>query len=167
MSRQYDSYLKAHRGNVKRAYEWIAANLPECTDTITTRNIDLHDASKDEVSEYNAYDNYFYGQKKTPEVVEAFNLAWLHHIHRNPHHWQHWILINDEPNEGEVILEMPYHYVIEMICDWWAFSWSKGKLTEIFSWYDAHKKYIKLHNNTRSIVEEILGLIKDKLKEDK
>ena len=46
------------------------------------------------------------------------------------------------------------------------FSWSKGDLTEIFSWYDSHKKYIKLHNNTRSIVEEILGLIKDKLEEN-
>ena len=61
---------------------------------------------------------------------------------------------------------MPYHYILEMICDWWAFSWSKGDLTEIFSWYDSHKKYIKLHNNTRSIVEEILGLIKDKLEEN-
>lgn len=164
MSRQYDSYLKAHRANVKKAYEWIAANLPECTDIMTTRNIDLHDSSKDETSEYNAYDNYFYGGKQTPDVVDAFNHAWLHHIHRNPHHWQYWVLINDEPSEGELVLEMPYHYVVEMICDWWAFSWSKGDLAEIFSWYDAHKKHIKLHNNTRSIVEEILDLIKNKLK---
>lgn len=37
----------------------------------------------------------------------------------------------------------------------------------MFSWYKDHESYIKLHNNTRSIVEEILGLIKDKLKEDK
>lgn len=133
---------------------------------MATRNIDLHDASKDETGEYTAYDNYFYGKKKTPDVIEAFNHAWLQHIHRNPHHWQHWVLINDEPNEGEIVLEMPYHYIIEMICDWWAFSWSKGELTEIFSWYDSHKKYIKLHNNTRSIVEEILDLIREKLKED-
>ena len=68
MSRQYDSYLKAHRGNVKRAYEWIAANLPEWSDAMTTRNIDLHDASKDEPSEYNAYDNYFYNQKIKAET---------------------------------------------------------------------------------------------------
>ena len=75
MSQQYDSYLKAHRGNVKRAYEWIAANLPECTDAIITRNIDLHDASKDEVSEYNAYDNYFYGKKKTAGKPNIYMFA--------------------------------------------------------------------------------------------
>lgn len=133
MSQQYDAYLKAHRNNVKKAYEWFSANLPECIDAMVTRNIDLHDASKDETGEYTAYDNYFYGKKKTPDIIEAFNHAWLQHIHRNPHHWQYWVLINDEPNEGEIILEMPYHYIIEMICDWWAFSWSKGELTEIFS----------------------------------
>lgn len=166
MSRQYDSYLKQHRDNVKKGYTWLATNLPECLDDIAAFNIDLHDASKDEIAEYDAYDNYFYGNQKTPDVIEAFNYAWLHHIHCNPHHWQYWVLINDEPNEGETVLEMPYHYILEMIYDWWAFSWSKGDLTEIFSWYDSHKKYIKLHNNTRSIVEEILGLIKDKLEEN-
>lgn len=164
MSQQYDAYLESHRTNVKKAYEWIVANLPECSDAIATRNIEFHDFSKNESSEYLAYDDYFYGDKKSPNIMNAFNHAWLLHIHRNPHHWQYWVLINDEPNEGEIVLEMPYQYIVEMICDWWAFSWSKGELTEIFSWYDAHKKYIKLHNNTRSIVEEILDLIKDKLK---
>lgn len=166
MSRQYDLYLKTHRDNVKKGYDWLATNLPECVDDIATFNIDIHDASKDEAAEYDAYDKYFYGSKKTSDIIEAFNYAWLHHIHFNPHHWQHWVLINDEPDEGETVLEMPYHYILEMICDWWSFSWSKDDLTEIFSWYDSHKKYIKLHNNTRSIVEEILGLIKDKLEEN-
>lgn len=39
------------------------------------------------------------------EVVENFNRAWLLHIHRNPHHWQHWVLINDDPELGETVLE--------------------------------------------------------------
>ena len=76
---------------------------------------------------------------------------------RNPHHWQHWVLINDDPGEGEVLLEMPYNYIIEMICDWWAFSWEKGNLSEIFSWYDEHKDYIKLHPNTRETVKIFSG----------
>ena len=29
MSFQYDQYLEQHRGNVRRAYEWICENLPE------------------------------------------------------------------------------------------------------------------------------------------
>ena len=65
-----------------------------------------------------------------------------------------------------VILDMPYNYIIEMICDWWAFSWNKGNLYEIFSWYDAHKAYMKLSDNTRKTVEDILGKIKDKLDEE-
>ena len=54
----------------------------------------------------------------------------------------------------------------EMICDWWAFSWAKGNLHEIFKWYDEHKKYMKLHTNTRKKVEDILGRIKEKLDEE-
>ena len=84
-----------------------------------------HDESKNDPDEYNAYDDYFYGKNRSYGVVMAFKQAWLEHIHRSPHHWQHWVLINDEPEEGEVILEMPYEYIIEMICDWWSFSWKK------------------------------------------
>jgi hypothetical protein len=52
-----------------------------------------------------------------------------------------------------------------MICDWWAFSWKKGDLTEIFNWYDEHKDYMKLSSSTRKIVEETLKDIKAKLEE--
>lgn len=58
---------------------------------------------------------------------------------------------------------MPHNYIIEMICDWWAFSWAKGNLYEIFSWYDAHKHYMKLSDKTRKTVEDILEKIKAKL----
>lgn len=55
------------------------------------------------------------------------------------------------------------NYIIEMICDWWAFSWEKGNLSEIFSWYDEHKDYIKLHPNTRETVEDILWELRGRL----
>ena len=54
-------------------------------------------------------------------------------------------------------------YIIEMICDWWAFSWKKGELYEIFSWYDKHKDYMKLSPKTRKKVEDILDIIREKL----
>lgn len=162
MSQKYDEYLEKHRQAVKKAYQWIAAYIPELTDVEATRNIEFHDMSKNTPDEYTPYDNYFYGEQ-TPAIIEAFNRAWLMHIHRNPHHWQHWVLINDEPKEGTILIEMPYPYIIEMICDWWAFSWIKGDLSEMFAWYKDHESYIKLHNNTRSIVEEILEMIRTKL----
>ena len=149
-------------------------NIPEIFNDIPENDFSLlhefqirydHDKSKDLEDEYRAYDAYFYGGNRSFEVVQNFRYAWLKHIHSNEHHWQHWVLINDDPNEGEIIMDMPYNCIIEMICDWWAFSWNKGKLDEIFIWYEEHKNYMKLSEKTRNIVESILGLIKDKLEE--
>lgn len=148
MSREYDLYLQRHKANVKRGYDWLRTNMPwlfEGQPDSAWQTEFEHDASKSNPDEYEAYDAYFYGGNRSYAVVQAFQYAWLLHIHRNPHHWQHWVLINDDPDEGEVLLEMPYNYIIEMICDWWAFSWEKGNLSEIFSWYDDHQAYIKLH----------------------
>jgi hypothetical protein len=145
-------------------YEWMKKNLPEL---IGDANYDLqlegHDLSKFGLEEYVPYDRYFYGKEKTPEIKKEFQYAWLHHIHNNPHHWQYWILHNDEPGEGMVILDMPRNYILEMICDWWAFSWKSGELSEIFSWYDKHKAYMKLSDTTRNTVEDILDKIEAKL----
>ena len=168
MSKEYDAYLSNHRANVFRGYNWLHKHLPEIFDSMDEYSARLylnHDQSKKDPDEYKAYDDYFYGKNRSYGVVMAFKQAWLEHIHRNPHHWQHWVLINDEPEEGEVILEMPYKYIIEMICDWWSFSWEKGNLMEIFSWYEKHSKYIKLASKTRKTVETILNKIREKLEE--
>lgn len=170
MSIEYDNYLTKHKNNVYRGFEWMKNNLPD----ILIGNHDYeyqlmigHDASKTDKEEYYAYDAYFYGGNRSYQVVQEFNYAWLRHIHNNPHHWQYWVLINDDPNEGEKLLDMPHNYIIEMICDWWAFSWIKGDLYEIFNWYDAHKDYMKLSDKTSRTVEDILEKIKAKLDTDK
>lgn len=169
MSKEYDAYLSDHRFNVSSGYNWLHKNLPEIFDGMDEYKATLwlnHDESKNDPDEYNAYDDYFYGKNRSYGVVMAFKQAWLKHIHRNPHHWQHWVLINDEPEEGEIILEMPYEYIIEMICDWWSFSWKNDDLMEIFSWYEKHSKYIKLAPKTRKMVETILKKIREKLEEN-
>lgn len=165
MSKQYDNYLKQHIENVGKGFKWLQDNIPEIVKCVDPDVIIYHDQSKYGIAEYSAYDAYFYGGNKSFDVVQNFNRAWLHHIHHNPHHWQHWVLINDNPNEGEIILEMDYHYIIEMVCDWWAFSWSKDNLHEIFDWYGKHMNYMKLAPKTRSTVEDILGQMKKKLEE--
>ena len=170
MSKLYDEYLNQHKSNVAKAFEWLRDNLPEVfsSDYVLELSEHLctfaHDTSKNMTEEYDAYDAYFYGGNRSYAVVDNFNRAWLHHIHHNPHHWQYWVLINDDPDKGEILLDMLDEYVIEMICDWWSFSWSKGNLTEIFSWYDEHKAHMKLSEKTRAKVENILVLIYEKLK---
>lgn len=168
MSAQYDNYLNEHKQAVAEAFYWIRDNLPELllgsTEPFEWQITMNHDTSKTEPDEYDAYDKYFYGGNRSYEVVNNFNKAWLNHIHRNPHHWQHWILICDNPRE-DTIIDMPYLYIVEMICDWWSFSFRKGKLDEIFTWYDEHKNGMHLSSNTRKSVEDILAKIKAKLEE--
>lgn len=166
MSVQYDNYLTEHKENVAKGFRWLQENIPEVIEDGFEWQICFnHDASKTDPEEYDAYDAYFYGNNRSYSVVQNFKKAWLRHIHNNLHHWQHWVLINDEPKEGMVVIDMPYIYVVEMICDWWSFSWTKGDLNEIFGWYEDRKDYMKLSANTRISVEYILGKMKDKLEE--
>ena len=170
MSIEYDNYLKEHKTNVLKGYHWIRENLPELVEQLDEGEMEwqigmAHDASKTDILEYEAYDKYFYGGNRSYQVVQDFNYAWLNHIHNNPHHWQHWVLLNDDPDEGEIIMDMPLNYIIEMICDWWSFSWSKGNLREIFDCYQKRYYYIKLSDKTRKTVDDILRKIQLKLTE--
>lgn len=160
MSYLYDEYLYDHRKGVQDAYYWLV-DKGIISPAIEVK-LDYHDFSKNSPEEYKAYDDYFYGNKSS-KVVEAFNYAWLHHIHHNPHHWQYWVLQHDD--EPEEVLEMPENYVYEMICDWWSFSFKNKDLYSIFDWYEKHKG-MKLHSKTRKLVEETLQKIRDILDEE-
>lgn len=169
MSVQYDEYLQQHVNAVYKGFCWMKDNIPDIFggDDVISRidyNIKFgHDRSKQNPDEYQPYDAYFYGKNRSAQVVEDFDYAWLTHIHRNPHHWQYWILHKDDPNEGTVCLKMPDEFVIEMICDWWSFSWNKGNLYEIFGWYEQRKRHIMLHEETRKKVEAVLARMDEKL----
>ena len=165
MSKEYDDYLDGHIGSVQKAARWMMKNLGAFRElTIKNQNAfarcaNIHDNSKFGAVEYAPYDNYFYGEKDEA----AFNIAWLHHIHNNPHHWQHWLLFEDENDGKPKPLEMPKVYALEMVADWWSFSWRSGNLREVFRWYDEHKGRIILHHDTRKYVESVLGEIGEKL----
>lgn len=164
MRDEYDEYLDKHINAVKSAFAWICVNLPELIKDYDAdmlgEYIGAHDYSKWDDEEYFAYCEYFYGEK-SPEVEDDFDYAWLHHQHNNSHHWQHWLLREDDG--ATKALEMPYLDVIEMVCDHWAFSWVKDNLYEIFDWYEKNSEKMVLHENTRNLYEEILAKIKNKL----
>lgn len=165
MRDDYSDYLSTHISNVRKAFAWLYTNLPALLSAYDVEFLgDLisnHDKSKWDEEEYGPYCEYFYGDKKENWVKDEFDLAWLHHQHNNPHHWQHWLLREDD---GEARpLPMPYEYVVEMVCDHWAFSWASGNLFEIFDWYDKNKSKMLLHPDTQGVYEDILSQIKDKL----
>ena len=160
--RRYTDYIKEHRANIVKGLEWFEENLPEYLTPEIYGLVDNHDASKYSEEEFDPYAKYFYTDDERANKKD-FEFAWLHHIHNNPHHWQHWVLINDE--DGIRPLEIPKCYVIEMILDWWAFSWKKNKLDEIFSWYENNKAKGNFHINETSqeYIEEILDKMREKI----
>lgn len=125
----------------------------------------VHDLSKFRPSEIIPYANFFYGKesskpkrnstgyyKPTDTGNQAFDFAWLLHQKRNPHHWQFWILPEDEG--GVKVLEMPLKYAQEMLCDWWGASMAQGYGGECKNWYEANKGKMQLHPDTRKWIEE-------------
>lgn len=111
----------------------------------------LHDLSKFLPGEWFPYVNYFYGK---PDE-EKFNIAWLRHQRCcNKHHWQWWILMQDEGIT--IVIKMPKRYALEMICDWRGAGRAQGHGDDIKEWYDKNKDKMKLHPETRSFVEKKL-----------
>ena len=165
MSEQYSRYLTQHRKNVVNGAKWLIRHKIINPSEGFLETLYNHDASKYSPEEYDAYDKYFYGPK-TVESTNNFNYAWLHHIHNNPHHWQYWILIEDDERDP-VLLDIPDEYIYEMICDWWSFSWNSGNLYEIFDWWNEHKTVIRLSKATQAKVYRILHDLKACLDEDK
>lgn len=103
------------------------------------------------------YQRTYYGDKWTKEWVDRrFDVAWLLHQHRGPHHWQHWILRED--SGGVKCIEMPRAYVLEMVADWRGAGRAITGKDETEAWYKDNWKNMILHPNTREQVEKLLGL---------
>jgi hypothetical protein len=105
-----------------------------------------HDLSKLLPDEWFPYVEYFYGDDESDDVKQAFDQAWLRHIHRNPHHWQFWLLQEDE---GELKrLPMPLDVLKEMLADWRGAGKAQG-FDEIGTWYAKNRDRIVLAEGTR------------------
>jgi hypothetical protein len=120
----------------------------------------VHDWSKFLPDEWFPYVNTFYGPWKYSErpshVVAAFDRAWLKHQHRNPHHWQHWILREDS---GAIkVLDMPRRYRLEMLCDWEGAGRAITGKKDVLSWYLKNRDRIQLSPLTQKRVDYSLHI---------
>ena len=154
MSKQYDEYLREHISAVKACWGLLIRS------SIAFGGIELtdHDLSKYTDDEYSAYDDYFYPKTDDKDVLaiikKRFKDAWLHHQNTNKHHWQYWVLINDEDRIKP--LEMPRDSIYEMVADWGSFAYQKKDGDELLKWYESHKDKMILHERTRKDVEELV-----------
>lgn len=126
-----------------------------------------HDASKFLPSEWLPYANHFCGSGKDKrrairkEAVgyckpyktgdEKFNFAWLLHQKRNDHHWQWWILPEDDG--GFIAMPMKKKALREMICDWRGAGKAQGHGDNTPTWYKKNKGKMTLHPDTKKEVE--------------
>lgn len=149
---EYKNYIIEHKENVTKFADWLFENLPELFDDIDldlfNEMIKEHDESKFSEEEFEPYAQKWFGDGiKTP----AYEDAWTHHWTNNEHHPEFWL--------GE---DMPYIYILEMICDWGSFSVDKGNHQELIDFYyekarDDEEKNIS--DNTKEIIENILNQI--------
>lgn len=122
----------------------------------------VHDLSKFLPSEFFPYLNWFYKKEQTVpfskflDRKDRFNAAWLKHIHRNPHHWQYWILQQD--NGKFLALQIPPRYLFEMLVDWMAMAKTFGN-PSVSWWYEKNRMNIQLHDETRKQVESYFKII--------
>ena len=145
-------YIEEHKANVSEFADWLKENIPELFENIDIELFDEmikeHDDSKFSEEEFEPYaQKWFNNSGKTLEYEEA----WKHHWMNNEHHPEHWL--------GE---DMPYIYILEMICDWGSFSIKSGDFRELIDFYynkarDDEEK--NLSKNTKTIIEEILEKI--------
>lgn len=129
-----------------------------------------HDWSKFLPSEWQPYTEYFYGEKpklqreedddyqywtKVQPFLDAFNRAWLHHQHRNDHHWQHWVLRNDDGTTQ--CLPMTDAAKREMLADWMGAGRAITGKWETAEWYAKNREKIMLHADTRAFIDSKLA----------
>jgi len=67
----------------------------------------IHDWSKFLPSEFFPYTRYFRGGKSPNDEPHGidFDYAWLNHQRRNKHHWQYWVLMNDNPQPVDWMIQ--------------------------------------------------------------
>jgi hypothetical protein len=167
MRREYLSYLLEHKTLV--FLQCVKLGVPWQGVT--------HDLTKFGLAEFSPYARKFYGPDvpsnddvahllgsgtEPPKWTEwsvqlAFDRAWLYHQHRNPHHWQFWVL--NEDDHLPRALEMPRRFTIEMLADWCAMSIKfTNQVYKVRDWYIEHYSKIVLHPQTRARIEFMMGL---------
>ena len=130
-----------------------------------------HDMSKFRLREMLPYAKYFNGEYLSAVMVmeypgykgpvqetvdAAFDVAWNEHQKCNRHHWQYWLLVNDNSEPQVKTLPMPEKYVREMVADWIGAGKAYGN-TDTLGWYKENKDKQVMHTATRSRVEELIG----------
>ena len=159
---EYRNYIIEHINYVKLAfknYGELICNELDLDLQEMANQVDDHDESKWSDEEFDLYMRKFFPESKESKISDQeFNIAWLHHIHYNPHHPEHWIYYDEEKNHVTVY-NIPDKYVAEMLFDWIAMSYKFNN--KVYNWYNNEGKNKLFTDSTRFKVEYLLDKIKE------
>jgi hypothetical protein len=121
----------------------------------------IHDLSKFSPLEFCTYVRKF--GKPRDQVTEQdetlFRRGWLHHQHRNRHHWIYWVVYIPIPGQDWDpewgCVPMPDRFRREMLADFRAMGRQYGNTAQV--WYEKNRDSILLHPDTRVWLEENLS----------
>lgn len=151
IGKKFEDSLNLHIQYVKMAGSMQQVDVPKDI-------LGSHDESKWTEDEFPAYANWFFGDKSDPY---GFAMAWNHHIHHNPHHWQHWIFPDRFSLPGANIecgvLPMPEKYAREMVADWMGASMAYTRSWNMNDWFIKNVSSIILHTETADFVKYLLA----------
>lgn len=78
-----------------------------------------HDLSKYSPTEFIPGAKYYQGDRSPNDKereINGYSKAWIHHMGRNPHHFEYWKDYSPINKEMRPV-DMPYRYIVEMFCD--------------------------------------------------
>ena len=116
----------------------------------------MHDISKLSPKEF--FESYkYYGFNKSvvdkEKELKGHSDVWLRHKGINKHHWSYWI----DVKMGKVeIIEMPYQYMVEMVCDWIGAGKTyndRWDLEVLRDWYYKNGDSIVMHKVNREYID--------------
>lgn len=125
----------------------------------------LHDLSKYSPTEFMSSSKYWTGTGSPIDAEKkaiGYSMAWLHHKGRNPHHWEYWI--DNLGTYKNTPCEIPYEYIVEMVCDWISAGivYNKNKVDfnkpypDTKNYHERFKKERLFHQNTEKILNSFL-----------
>jgi len=133
----------------------------------------VHDYSKFLLSEWGPYRDWFHrrpesGTMSYLRAKNAFDTAWLKHIHRNDHHWQHWTQHRGATSihDGSQLIQppMPELAMREMVADWAGAGRTQHGEWEILEWFEENKEEIAAHLNSKRYIRAYVRLIAKRIK---
>ena len=117
----------------------------------------LHDLSKYSLTELSIC-KYYNGSKSPHEQAReilGYSPSWIHHKHKNKHHWQYWV---DDNEAGNLIgIKIPYKYIVEMFCD--MVGASKTYLKDTFTYQSPLNYYLTKCRGKQIIHEKSASLL--------